>query len=41
MQGLADGYLGYPYNSNYLADQIQVPRMSTDLPGIYWKQKKR
>ncbi len=33
MQGLADGYFVLPYTiQNYLADQIQTPRMSTDLP---------
>ena len=33
MQGLADGYFVLPYTiKNYLADQIQVPRFSTDLP---------
>jgi succinate dehydrogenase / fumarate reductase, flavoprotein subunit len=33
MQGLADGYFVLPYTiQNYLSDQIQVPRMSTDLP---------
>ncbi|MBQ4032531.1 MAG: FAD-binding protein, partial [Paludibacteraceae bacterium] len=33
MQGLADGYFVLPYTiQNYLADQITVPRMSTDLP---------
>ena len=33
MQGLADGYFILPYTmQNYLADQIQVPRFSTDLP---------
>ncbi|MDR2824841.1 MAG: fumarate reductase/succinate dehydrogenase flavoprotein subunit [Prevotellaceae bacterium] len=33
MQGLADGYFVLPYTiQNYLADQIQVPRMSTDAP---------
>ena len=33
MQGLADGYFVLPYTiQNYLADQISVPRMSTDLP---------
>ena len=33
MQGLADGYFVLPYTiQNYLADQIRVPRMSTDLP---------
>ncbi|MDR2843543.1 MAG: fumarate reductase/succinate dehydrogenase flavoprotein subunit [Candidatus Symbiothrix sp.] len=33
MQGLADGYFVLPYTiQNYLADQIQVPRFSLDLP---------
>ena len=33
MHGLADGYFVLPYTiQNYLADQIQVPRFSTDLP---------
>ncbi len=33
MQGLADGYFVLPYTiQNYLADQIQVPRLSTDAP---------
>ena len=33
MQGLADGYFILPYTmQNYLADQIQVPHFSTDLP---------
>lgn len=33
MQGLADGYFILPYTiQNYLSDQIQVPRISTDLP---------
>ncbi|MBK5722522.1 fumarate reductase/succinate dehydrogenase flavoprotein subunit [Dysgonomonas sp. Marseille-P4677] len=33
MQGLADGYFVLPYTiQNYLADQISVPRFSTDLP---------
>ncbi|MDR1720204.1 MAG: fumarate reductase/succinate dehydrogenase flavoprotein subunit [Dysgonamonadaceae bacterium] len=33
MQGLADGYFVIPYTiQNYLADQIRVPRFSTDLP---------
>ena len=32
MQGLADGYFVLPYTiQNYLADQIQVPRLSVDL----------
>lgn len=33
MQGLADGYFVLPYTiQNYLASQIQVKRMPTDLP---------
>ncbi|HLO91427.1 MAG TPA: fumarate reductase/succinate dehydrogenase flavoprotein subunit [Lentimicrobium sp.] len=33
MQGLADGYFVLPYTiQNYLADQIRVPKISTDLP---------
>ncbi len=33
MQGLSDGYFVLPYTmQNYLADQINVPRFSTDLP---------
>ena len=33
MQGLADGYFVLPYTiQNYLADQIQVPHFSIDLP---------
>ena len=33
MQGLADGYFVLPYTiQNYLADQIRVPRFSTELP---------
>ena len=33
MQGLADGYFVLPDTiQNYLSDQIQVPRFSTDLP---------
>ena len=33
MQGLADGYFVLPYTiQNYLADQINVPRFSTELP---------
>ncbi len=33
MQGLADGYFVLPYTiQNYLADQIQVPRLSTESP---------
>ena len=35
MQGLADGYFILPYTiQNYLADQIQVPHFSTDLPAF-------
>ena len=33
MQGLSDGYFVLPYTmQNYLADQINVPHISTDLP---------
>jgi len=33
MQGLADGYFVLPFTlQNYLADQFNVPRFSTDLP---------
>ena len=33
MQGLADGYFVLPYTiQNYLAGEIRVPRMATDLP---------
>ena len=33
MQGLSDGYFVLPYTiQNYLADQISVPKISTDLP---------
>jgi len=33
MQGLSDGYFVLPYTiQNYLADEIRVPRFSTDLP---------
>ena len=40
MQGLADGYFVLPYtNQNYLADQIQVPRFSTDLPEFVAAEK--
>ncbi len=40
MQGLADGYFVLPYTiQNYLADQIQVPRFSTDLPEFAEAQK--
>jgi len=40
MQGLADGYFVLPYTiQNYLADQIQVPRFSTDLPEFVETEK--
>ncbi|MCD8029441.1 MAG: fumarate reductase/succinate dehydrogenase flavoprotein subunit [Bacteroides sp.] len=40
MQGLADGYFVLPYTiQNYLADQIQVPRFSTDLPEFVKAEK--
>ncbi|KAA6337965.1 succinate dehydrogenase/fumarate reductase flavoprotein subunit [termite gut metagenome] len=40
MQGLADGYFVLPYTiQNYLADQIQVPRFSTDLPEFAQTEK--
>lgn len=40
MQGLADGYFVLPYTiQNYLADQIQVPRISTDLPEFVEAEK--
>ncbi len=40
MQGLADGYFVLPYTiQNYLADQIQVPRFSTDLPEFVATEK--
>ncbi len=40
MQGLADGYFILPYTiQNYLADQIQVPRISTDLPEFEQAEK--
>ncbi|MDA3822667.1 MAG: fumarate reductase/succinate dehydrogenase flavoprotein subunit [Bacteroidales bacterium] len=33
MQGLADGYFVLPYTiQNYLADEINTPRFSTDIP---------
>ena len=41
MQGLADGYFILPYTiQNYLADYIQVPRFSTDLPEFEEAEKK-
>jgi succinate dehydrogenase / fumarate reductase, flavoprotein subunit len=40
MQGLADGYFVLPYTiQNYLADQIQVPRFSTELPEFVEAEK--
>ncbi|MGL5895238.1 MAG: fumarate reductase/succinate dehydrogenase flavoprotein subunit, partial [Bacteroidales bacterium] len=40
MQGLADGYFVLPYTiQNYLADQIRVPRFSTDLPEFVAAEK--
>jgi succinate dehydrogenase / fumarate reductase, flavoprotein subunit len=40
MQGLADGYFVLPYTiQNYLADQINVPRFSTDLPEFIEAEK--
>ncbi len=40
MQGLADGYFVLPYTiQNYLADQITVPRFSTDAPEFVEAQK--
>ena len=40
LQGLADGYFVLPYTiQNYLADQIRVPRFSTDLPEFVEAEK--
>ncbi len=40
MQGLADGYFVLPYTlQNYLADQIRVPRISTQLPDFEATEK--
>lgn len=40
MQGLADGYFILPYTiQNYLADQINVKRFSTDLPEFEQSEK--
>ena len=40
MQGLADGYFVLPYTiQNYLSDQIQIPRFSTDLPEFVQAEK--
>jgi succinate dehydrogenase / fumarate reductase flavoprotein subunit len=41
MQGLADGYFVLPYTiQNYLADQINVPRFTTDTPEFEEADKK-
>lgn len=40
MQGLADGYFVLPYTiQNYLADQIRVPKISTELPEFVEAEK--
>ena len=40
MQGLADGYFVLPYTiQNYLSDQIQVPRFSTEAPEFIAAEK--
>ena len=40
MQGLADGYFVLPYTiQNYLADQINVPRFSTESPEFAQAEK--
>jgi succinate dehydrogenase / fumarate reductase flavoprotein subunit len=40
MQGLSDGYFVLPYTvQNYLADQFNVPRFSTDLPEFVAAEK--
>ncbi|MDR0973994.1 MAG: fumarate reductase/succinate dehydrogenase flavoprotein subunit [Prevotellaceae bacterium] len=40
MQGLADGYFVLPYTiQNYLSDQIQVPRFSTERPEFVEAEK--
>ncbi len=40
MQGLADGYFVLPYTiQNYLSNQIQIPRFSTDLPEFVEAEK--
>ena len=42
MRGLADGYFVLPYTiQNYLADQITVPRFSTDLPEFAEAKKRQ
>jgi len=40
MQGLADGYFVLPYTiQHYLADQIKIPRFSTELPEFIQAEK--
>jgi len=40
MQGLADGYFVLPYTiQNYLADEINTPRFSTELPAFEEAEK--
>ena len=40
MQGLADGYFVLPYTiQNYLSDQIQAPRISTEAPEFVEAEK--
>ena len=40
MQGLADGYFVLPYTiQNYLADQITVPKFSTNTPELHKAEK--
>jgi len=40
MQGLSDGYFVLPYTiQNYLAEEIRVPRFSTDLPEFEQAEK--
>ncbi|HZK04074.1 MAG TPA: fumarate reductase/succinate dehydrogenase flavoprotein subunit [Bacteroidaceae bacterium] len=40
MQGLADGYFVLPYTiQNYLADQIQIPKFSIDMPEFAQAEK--
>jgi len=40
MQGLSDGYFVLPYTiQNYLADQIRIPKISTDTPEFEQAEK--
>jgi len=40
MQGLSDGYFVLPYTiQNYLAEEIRIPRFSTDLPEFEQAEK--